>query len=61
VPKSAVAAELKKLGVALRRHNGKGNGHGALATWESLSSEQRSEFLAENFDAIWRELEMRTA
>jgi hypothetical protein len=44
--------------------NGNGNGHAAVApslTWESLTSAQRSEFLAENFDAIWNELERVTS
>lgn len=63
VSKSAVAAELKKLGVVLRHPNGNGNGHAAAPppTWDSLTSEQRSEFLKKNFDAIWNELERVTA
>ena len=62
VPKHAVAKELRKLGVTLR-HTTNGNGHAAapVPTWDELTPEQRSEFLAKNFDAIWRELEVRTA
>lgn len=43
--------------------NGNGNGHAAVVpslTWDDLTPEQQSEFLAENFDAIWNELEVRT-
>jgi hypothetical protein len=64
VSKSAVAAELKKLGVTLRRANGNGgNGHTPVPPprWESLTSEQRSEFLKTHFDEIWIELEARTS
>jgi hypothetical protein len=60
VPVTAVAGELKRLGVVLRHHNGNGHGH-AAPTWESLTSEQKSAFLANNFDAIWNELEARTS
>lgn len=62
VPTTAVTAELKKLGVALRHTNG--NGHTAtpsVPAWEALTSEQRSEFLTKNFDAIFHELERVTA
>jgi hypothetical protein len=64
VPRRAVAKELKKLGVTLRHTtNGNGNGHAAAPapTWETLTSEQKAEFLKTNFNEIWNELERVTA
>jgi hypothetical protein len=61
VPKSAVAEALKKLGVVLRHHNGNGHTAATVPTWDTLSSEQRSTFLRENFDQIWSELEHVTS
>lgn len=61
IPAAAVAAELKRLGLARSYiKNNNGNGHAAPPAWESLSSEQRAEFLKANFDAIFGELELRT-
>ena len=71
VPVSAVSKARAKL-LAERGddhhgdHHHRGNGNGAFVTeptitWDDLAPEQRSEFLAKNFDAIWRELEVRTA
>ena len=61
MPKSAVAEELKKLGVVLRHRNRNGNGHTAAPTWGTLTSEQKSEFLKTHFNEIWDELERVTA
>jgi hypothetical protein len=68
VPRHLVSVELKKLGVTLRHYDGNGGNGGddiretaSAPAWETLTPDQKSEFLAKNFDAIWRELEVRTA
>ena len=62
VPKSMVAEELKRLGHRLcRSRNSNGHATATPARWDSLTSEQKSEFLKANFDAIWNELDLRTS
>ena len=56
VTTNAVAMKRNRHG--LRRYNG--NGH-TVPTWDALSPEQKSEFLQTNFNAIWAELDQRTA